>query len=211
MGGAMSKRKGNHNERKLAAALRAWWGHGEWVRTPSSGGWATPQHREAFRACGDIMTTAEDFPFCVEAKKREKWFMDQLIHNEACQVLDWWKQTKDETPPGLIPLLIFARNMVPQAVMFDDLQLYAHCAELAPWHNLTHFLFRLGKRDLVITSLESFFTINPNIFGRKLAMSEPNRPKPSDRPNVPEPVIPTCSTCKKPMTSCTCTDNNLKK
>lgn len=42
-------------------------------------------------------------------------------------------------------------------------------------------------------------------------MSEPGRPKPEDRPEVPEPVIPTCGTCKKPLTACTCTDNNLKK
>lgn len=207
-----SRRKGSTNERALAKMLREWWGHGEWVRTPLSGGWATADTREAFRTCGDIMTTATDFPFCPEAKKREKWTLDQLIHYDVCQILEWWAQAVGETPPDLTPLLIFARNHVPQAVMFDDAQVHklvgTHLSP--PWYARPHFIFHLGGRDLIITSLESFFTISPDVFGRKLPMNEPGRPKPEDRPKVPEPVIPKCPK-GHPLTSCTCTDNNLKK
>lgn len=212
MSGRKSRTKGATNERALAAVFKAWWGHGEWARTPSSGGWATAAHREAFRTCGDIITTARDFPFCVEAKKHEKWCLDNLIHNDKPDILGWWKQAKDETPPDMIPLLVFARNNVPQAVMFDDVQVFQalHITLTAPWYGRKHFLFNLDGRDLVIMSLEAFFTITPDFFGRTLPM-ETGRPKPEDRPKVPEPVIPTCTGCKKPMTACTCTDNNLKK
>jgi len=41
--------------------------------------------------------------------------------------------------------------------------------------------------------------------------NQPNRPKPEDRPKVPEPTIPRCATCNQLLTQCRCTDNNLKK
>lgn len=211
--GINSRQKGSVNERKIAQQLKAYWGHGDWVRTPLSGGWATPATREAFRTCGDIMTTALDWPFCPELKKHEKWTLDQLIHNEACKILGWWDQVIGETPPDLIPLLIFARNRIPQAVMFDDAQVHnlVGTSIAPPWYAKPHFLFHLKGRDLIITSLESFFSINPDLFGRKMPVSETGRPKPGDRPTVPEPVIPTCIKCKKPLTSCSCSDNDLKK
>lgn len=39
----------------------------------------------------------------------------------------------------------------------------------------------------------------------------PDPPKPTDRPDVPEPVIPRCDNCKQLLTQCKCTDNILKK
>jgi hypothetical protein len=191
--GKRSKSKGNNNERALAAEFRTWWGKGEWARTPSSGGWATAAHREAFRTCGDIITTAEDFPFCVEAKKQEGWDLDQLLHNDSCVILKWWKQTCDETPVGMLPLLVFARNHVPQSVMFDSSRVEEYAYKLddarvlepgvdtqfardqpAFWDEHKSFIYEIsGERFLRIMSLESFFTINPYFLGRKEFHVEP--------------------------------------
>jgi hypothetical protein len=216
--GKKSKRKGNSNENALAKQFKEWWGHGEWARTPSSGGWATAAHREAFRTCGDIITTAVDFPFCVEAKKQEAWDLDALLHNDGCIVKKWWAQAVTESPAALTPLLVMARNRVPQAVMFSARTL-SHLPQ-SPWHFMQHFIARLVLKtpnnnimieSLVLLPLDAFFTISPDVFGRSLPVSEQGRPKPEDRPSVPEPVIPTCGTCHKPLTQCACTDNDLKK
>jgi len=182
--GKHSKSKGNNNERALAKLFQDWWGHGTFARTPASGGWATAATREAFATCGDVITTAPDWPFCLELKKQEGWFLDQLMHNEKCILWKWWKQTVDETPPGLTPLLVFARNNVPQSVMFSpgwmgnllkkfqDPQKQAPCW---PWEEWPHFVFDLGvlhaldpETSWVIMSLEDFFKISPDWFGRQL-------------------------------------------
>jgi len=117
--GKRSKRKGNSNEREVAKMLAAWWGSGEWMRTPSSGGWGrSKQVRDDFNAAGDIVTTATDFPFCVEVKSEEGWELEQLLRSpEKCPIAKWWKQAVDETPEGKHPLLLFTRKMRPWFVM----------------------------------------------------------------------------------------------
>ncbi len=162
--GKKAKRKGNANENKLAKQFQAWWGHGEWARTPSSGGWATKSVREDFRTCGDIITTAEDFPFCVEAKnqgKKEDWCLDQLILNDKPIVMEWWKQTVEETPDGLFPLLVFKRSHIKPMAMFEH--------KILPfWGVDVHkiFLYSIPKTEtfLVIMPLEEFFKIPPSEF-----------------------------------------------
>jgi hypothetical protein len=179
--GRKSKRKGNNAERAVAKAFQEWWGWGLWARTPASGGWATAAHRQDFNTCGDVTTTATDFSknYVIENKKCEGWTLDQLIHNEACVVLTWWKQAFDETPKGMIPLLVIARNHIPQAIIFDGEELSAHLkqlhndvlgtAELQPWRFLPHFIYTgADRRKLVITSLKSFFRIDPALLGRKI-------------------------------------------
>lgn len=180
--GKKSKRKGSGNERALAKAFQAWWGHGEWARTPASGGWATAATREAFRTCGDIITTANDFPFCVEAKKCEGWTLDQMLHNDKCIIYKWWDQVVNETPPGLIPLLVAARNHHPPIAIFDEKHVAAMMATvgafaksgepLFPWCVGPYFYFDrlvpLEEPVLTIVSLENFFTTKPEYFGRKL-------------------------------------------
>lgn len=181
--GKKGKRKGNANERALAKLFAEWWGHGEWARTPMSGGWANKEVREGFRTCGDVITTAPDFPFCLEAKKQEGWTLDQLIHNDACVVHAWWKQAVEETPPGLVPLLIIARNHIPQAVVFAQEQMEGLCMQVErprdghelAWSAHPCFIFEdhPKKTFLVITALENFMKVNPDIFGRRLPNVEP--------------------------------------
>jgi hypothetical protein len=85
-------------------------------------------------------------------------------------MLGWWNQAKDETPPEMVPLLVFSRNFVPQAVMFDDGQVFEACRMEGrpPWYSHPHFVFQLDDRELIITSLESFFKINPTLLGRRM-------------------------------------------
>jgi len=115
--GKKSRRKGASNENKIAKQLGAWWGSGEWARTPSSGGWSTKDTREGFKTCGDIISTAEDWPFTCELKKQESWTLETVILNEKSPIWEWWQQTIDETPEGMKPMLIFSRNYIKPLVM----------------------------------------------------------------------------------------------
>lgn len=230
--GVNGRAKGSRNELVLAKLFKEWWGHGEWARTPMSGGWATPGHRDGFRTHGDIITTALDFPFTVEAKKQEKWSLDALLHNEGCPVHAWYDQAVKGTPRDVMPLLVAARNLIPQVVIFEAARMQILLANLSsadpaikarldadpchPWQLYPHMTFDRGVMnaveglpDFVILPLEYFFAIDPATFGRKLPM--PDDKKPEQRPSVPEPVIPKCGKCRQPMTSCRCTDNVLKK
>lgn len=117
--GKKAKRKGNSNEREVAKMLAEWWGSGEWMRTPSSGGWGrSKQVRADFNAAGDIVTTAADFPFCVESKSEEGWELEQLLRSpDKCPIAKWWDQTVRETPEGKHPLLLFTRRLRPWYAM----------------------------------------------------------------------------------------------
>lgn len=118
--GRKSKRKGNKAERDIAKLFQEWWGVGTFVRTPSSGGWATVAARETFRTCGDIITDQKDFPFTIENKAQEGWTLDQIFYNENALVIQWWKQTLSETPEGMHPLLVIKRNRFKPLVIFQN-------------------------------------------------------------------------------------------
>jgi len=170
--GKKSKRKGGSNERKLAKEFKEWWGYGEWVKTPVSGGWSSPAVREEFRTCGDIMTTALDFPFCVEAKHQEKWELMQLFTAPKSAIFQFWEQTVDETPEGTMPLLVIRRNHREPLVLGWASQLGPYAAG-AP-HFVACDTFPVPENfedigtDVVILSLKDFFRINPEHFGRTL-------------------------------------------
>lgn len=178
--GRKSKRKGSSNERQLAHIFQAWWQVGTFARTPGSGSWSRPGNREEFKACGDIISSDKSFPFCVEAKNQEGWTLDQLIHNEKCVIHSWWKQTVDETPKGLVSLLLITRNHVPQAVIFSAGPMVGLVNSIGklnptdpsyPWAYYPHFCFDFVRDNgdlLIIMSLNNFFKISPDIFGRKM-------------------------------------------
>lgn len=156
--GKRSKRKGNAYENQLAKRFKEWWGSGEWARTPSSGGWATRAVREDFRTCGDIITTASDFPFCVEAKNQKGWKLDQLLTAPKSQLYKFWEQAVEETPDGLIPLVI-ARNMGSEFVFCDN--------PLVRWvisskEKISYLCLR--PHFLFIIQLKDFFSIDPDEF-----------------------------------------------
>jgi len=162
--GKKSRRKGANSERKIAKQFEEWWGHGSFVRTPSSGGWATKDVREGFRAVGDIMTDATDFSFVIENKAQEGWDLDQLLKNDGCKVYAWWEQTLSETPGGMIPLLVCGRNYVAPIVI-TDAKYYKGVDFLSLIKDFTRFTFiKPPQHDLVVLSLADFFTIDPNEF-----------------------------------------------
>lgn len=89
--------KGGRAEREVAAYLQQWWrrfeSSAEFARTPKSGGWRKDLNIAAhFKACGDIMTTAKRFPFCVESKWHERWSIDRVIDGKTGPHWDWWAQ-----------------------------------------------------------------------------------------------------------------------
>lgn len=114
--------KGCRGEREVAKLIAEWWGSvepgGEFVRTPSSGGWATPQLRGAFRAAGDLMTTAATWPFTVEVKYRENWKDGTLLAGMKSPVWGWWAQAvKAAEEEGRQPMLWLRRSREPWRVM----------------------------------------------------------------------------------------------
>lgn len=117
--------KGKAAERDVAAMLQAWWSHVEpavrFVRTPQSGGWHEPSVRAEFRACGDVMTTAESFPWAVEVKRRERWSLAWLLGGRPSPVWAWWRQTvTDAETAGLHPMLWLRRSREPWRVMLGE-------------------------------------------------------------------------------------------
>lgn len=90
-----SRVKGKRGEREVAGLLRVWWNTVEecqFVSTPSSGGFGNAQVRGEFKIAGDLMTTAKQWPFTVEVKRREKWSMKTLEKGAPSPVWGWWAQ-----------------------------------------------------------------------------------------------------------------------
>jgi len=95
----MSHRKGNVGEREVAHIVQPWWrkleSSADFIRTPLSGGWGKHQGTAIaahFKACGDLMTSAAQFPFCVEVKWREQWSVDNLLNGKPTPPWEWWRQ-----------------------------------------------------------------------------------------------------------------------
>lgn len=169
--GRKSKRKGNNNERKLAEQFQTWWGEEgvTFQRTPSSGGWATKKAREEFKTSGDVITSAVNFPFCIEAKKQEGWSLESLMTDNCEKVWKWWQQTVDETPNNLTPLLVFARNRVKPMVMmrFADLDVQVQGMLARGSSILTLADFDHGY-PVVVFPLSSLFSLDSALFKVKL-------------------------------------------
>lgn len=116
--GINGRQKGNRNEREVAALMAAWWGQlepkCEFVRTPLSGGWSTANVRSHHKACGDLMTTADKFPFVVEVKAREGWSEKNVLEGRKTPVWGWWLQAqKAAAEQGGPALMMFRHNRKP--------------------------------------------------------------------------------------------------
>lgn len=117
----MSRRKGSRGELEVAHIIKAWWAKLEpaalFIRTPLSGGW---QHSSTaashYNACGDIMTTARYFPFCVEVKWREQWSVDSFLDGKPATPWGWWRQTVQAAAKQArhVPMMWMRRNRVPR-------------------------------------------------------------------------------------------------
>lgn len=121
----MSREKGSCGEREVAKLLEPWWRKVEpecvFVRTPLSGGWGGKDLRAGFKASGDLMTTAEKFPFTVEVKRREAWKLDRLLEGKASPVWGWWRQAIVQGEEMQVtPMLWLRQNRKPWLVMLPE-------------------------------------------------------------------------------------------
>jgi len=132
-----SRQKGNVAEREVAKLLTTWWKQAEsetqFIRTPLSGGWSNAEVRGEFKASGDLMTTAQHFPFCVEVKRREAWNLDRVNAGLKSPVWSWWRQAQTQAneqctdEKTVHPMLWLRQSRMPWLVM------------LPQWLVLTHF------------------------------------------------------------------------
>lgn len=117
-----SRAKGSAAELDVAARLQEWWRQVEpgcrFKRTPLSGGWGTGDDRAGFRASGDLMTTAERFPWAIEVKRREGWAWKPLLAGGKSPVWGWWLQAQAAAGEcGLLPMMWLRHNREPWHVM----------------------------------------------------------------------------------------------
>jgi hypothetical protein len=117
-----SRGKGATAERKIAEHCTSWWWPLEngviFVRTPLSGGWGKPQHREGFQSGGDLMSTSKTFPFAIEVKRRENWAWRSLELGGRSPAWSWWRQSiKAAKEMKKVPLMLFRQNRRPWIVM----------------------------------------------------------------------------------------------
>lgn len=116
--GINGRLKGNRNEREVAGLIAVWWAQLEpdcqFVRTPLSGGWSSAQVRSHHKACGDLMTTAEQFPFVVEVKARENWSEINVLKGMRSPVWAWWRQSQTAAEEQGGPAIMwFRRRRMP--------------------------------------------------------------------------------------------------
>lgn len=112
-----SNSKGARGELQVRNLIRPWWGLVEpdatFERTPRSGGW----HGSGdFDMAGDLMTTAQHFPFCIEVKWREGWTRRSVEQGFRSPVWGWWRQAcrdAGKTDPARIPMLWFKKARDP--------------------------------------------------------------------------------------------------
>lgn len=113
------RRKGHSAERRLVHLFSSWWGS-EFFRTPGSGSFATRGfiRTDGVDLSGDVVTTDPTFPFCIESKKVEGWTLDRFVHSpKTGELQSWWKQARKEAEScSRVPLLVFARNRIPEYV-----------------------------------------------------------------------------------------------
>ena len=121
-----SRSKGAKAERDVADIIKTWWRQLEpeaaFVRTPGSGGfgahWLSDEDRAGFKTTGDIMTTADKWPFDVEVKRREGWADVPFFKGAPSPVWEWWIQTQRSAMISRRePMLWLRRSRTPWLVI----------------------------------------------------------------------------------------------
>lgn len=166
--GKRAKRKGNKFERQVAKRLEKWWGHGQFRKTPKSGGWSDQAAREGFRATGDVITTAQDFLFIVECKDEEGWHLEQFFTSTQGKLNDWLAQAVDQCPDYLYPVLVAKRNYQKPLIFFDKKAVTAEPWEEYPYSEIRGFAFheKHYKNIFILMSFENFLKMEPEDFGK---------------------------------------------
>lgn len=121
--GKRSSQKGNRGGRVVANMCQKWWRQleedAEFMKTPRSGGWGTVKVRAHFRACADIMTTAEKWPFVTEVKWREDWSYPRFIDAKPTPAWKWWvKACKDARDQNGVAMMWLKKNSINKWIKF---------------------------------------------------------------------------------------------
>ena len=167
------RQKGSKAEREIAVLLAGWWSKVEpdaiWKRTPLSGGWADAGTRAGFNASGDLMTTAQQFPFCVEVKKREAWSVDAFMKTpKKSPVMAWWDQAIIQAKEmSKEPLLIFAKNRQPWRILMNENTVIYKGFGITP---LVRFSRIMNKKrtNIVGFELSSLLELDPYLFALQI-------------------------------------------
>jgi len=152
-----AKSKGNRAERELAKLFKQWWGS-DFARTPSSGGFHTKRFRSDWNAEADIVTTDTKFPFAVECKWQENWFLEQLLKSSKALPWKWWKQACYQAGEDKTPLLVFKRSRHPWYYMLP-----VSCADrlLESYLYMQHVV---EDKHVCIGLLEDLFKTDPEMW-----------------------------------------------
>lgn len=174
----LGRQKGSRAELEVAADLQAWWRKADraalFVRTPLSGGWGQPQHREGFKTSGDLMTTSEIFSWVVEVKRREGWSWSMLLAAKKSPVWGWWLQTENAAKEQKgTPVLFLRHNREEWSVMLPYGYMLALAYELKPMQAWNFDQMRVYPFQFLpaLYSWEALKKINPTRFARPVAKS----------------------------------------
>ena len=168
----MGREKGNVAEREVAALIKAWWGQlepkADFIRTPLSGGWGGPTQRAGFKASGDLMTTAERFPFTVEVKRREAWSMDRLLAGSRSPVWGWWRQAQTQgVEMSATPMLWIRRSREPWRVLVPwalGEEVRRRGVEVEVWETWALAKVDVGDQDPAMFLADALLALPPKLF-----------------------------------------------
>ena len=119
-------RKGGAYEREVGKKLSLWMTNGktnnEFIRSVSSGGWANKNKWQV----GDLAPNGKDGRrllehFGVECKNREEFEWRHCWTSDNPKMFEWWGKIIEEVDEyGMIPMLIYRKNYVPEVIGLWD-------------------------------------------------------------------------------------------
>ena len=115
------KNKGSNFERELARRIGEWWcdDRDAFWRTSGSGARA---HRDNIHPgdIGPIKNIPQFFPFCIEARCRESWSLDEILKSKVPDVLKWTVENSEVAGSNYLSMLIVKRNYFPTLVIIPN-------------------------------------------------------------------------------------------
>lgn len=114
---ASAKSKGKEHEDFTGKALGAWWCGQQFYRAHGSGSHSARRQGHVQDA-GDLYVP-DDFPWSVECKKQENWYLDEIMTGKGL-IMDWTDQSVfDARHCGRLAMLSFTRNRHPKYLGFE--------------------------------------------------------------------------------------------
>lgn len=154
--GKMKKRKGGSYQRHVAKLFMKW--TGDIVKsTPLSGGWSGG---EAFGVKGDLVF-AKVKKLHVECKKHENWRLEDIplgVRTDGTTSIPaWWRQTLRECHHTKLPMLVFARNRLPDLLMMRTEDMLKLKWVVVEFDFLPRISMQLDSGEVSIIALSTLF------------------------------------------------------